>query len=778
MSTIYSSLPNPLGDLGELKNEFAFLINFLNQKEIKSKVDFNYSQTHTVAEITTDIIAKQKEIRLFHFSGHSGVSGLRFTDAEFDDEHLIRFFNTICGKKSKIECVFLNGCENEQIVNKLLNVPIVIGTKSKIEDKTAGKFTQDFFSALIESENTYREAFNISAVAINQESHIVDLTRSERGIKTVEKLPALNDYFMVINKDGSADKKFSFNPEKANWTKYLVILFLVLALFIGFLFKDSIFRRIGGYSCDSIETVDGKCNFVIGDFATIPEMDDFNAWLFGNIRNAPIIQEYLHAINIKTFDNVIHNNSVDRDSLPSYCNYDFNLTGSITSEGNGLRAEFNVFPYITGTQSPGLFVYSVPSLGKLDSLISTLNEDNAQQFVLYEMCVSCALRKNMPHLPLVLQEMAATFDPSGSSEMFQRLQYSLAEVHLHYSDTTAALVALDRMNIASKDSLFQSPIGNDLALFALERKIDLYSSSRDLLGVYETQSELFSEMQARVQNPGQYQLKEEDVKQYEKGANDSRWTRASLVRNNPDGVLSKYQNVANRDFEYLKSIRYQSGVSRDFTQLQNEQIKADRITTDDPSQPTEQLRVGGSVFDETGKRLDGVIVIFGDTKKRTDAKGQFDFGTFNRSDVIGKQLFLSREGYQDMTIEINEKTIGKIVLTSSAVKRTPDKYTVNLQGVKINSTLYRKVLSSLKSGGHPINTQFSENFETSPENFAKFPTVVIYHEGNRERAHTIARQMKEWTKQNFEVVLSSSQPGKPRAPQASQEITIQWVNSD
>jgi hypothetical protein len=81
MSKIYSSLSNDTGDLEELKNEFSDLYNFFNDKTVKEKVDHQILLNEPLDKITSDLIAAQKDLRLFHFSGHSGKDGLYFSMA-------------------------------------------------------------------------------------------------------------------------------------------------------------------------------------------------------------------------------------------------------------------------------------------------------------------------------------------------------------------------------------------------------------------------------------------------------------------------------------------------------------------------------------------------------------------------------------------------------------------------------------------------------------------------------------------------------------------------
>ncbi|MEP6646832.1 MAG: carboxypeptidase-like regulatory domain-containing protein [Saprospiraceae bacterium] len=643
MSTIYSSFSNASGNLEELKTEFFELLNFLNSREIKKKVDFVPVLNESIEKITSDIIALQKQIRLFHFSGHSGKSGLDFPGMEFKKEYVTNFFNSI-NSSERLQCIFLNGCENEDIVNKLTKIPVVIGTRSKIEDDVARKFTQDFFASLIKSENTYSNAFENAVAASNLSPGKVSKTRSEGGGDEFPGAEAINDYFMIVHNPEIANHKFPFNPKKTNWTKYLLLFFVSAAILMGYLFRDKLFGNVKGYSCASIRPIDDKkCNFVIGDFSTIPAMTDFTKWLYENIQEASLIKSYLNAINIDKFDKVIYNNGVNRDSLPSLCHYDFNLTGSLLQENGGYVADFNIFPYGAGEHSLKSFTYSVKSLQSLDTLITTLTEDNKSAFVLYNMCISCALKKNMPELPAILMGMAEKYNSSHNTEAYQRMQSDLADLNLYYGDTATALMSLDKISHA---------VGNDLALMAIERKIDLFTDRKDSVRIFDAQSELLDAYQSRINSPDQYQIRG-DVNKYEKGAHVTRLERANLVVKNNNGKLKDHKPSAARDFEYLQRVNYShSDFASEITKL--------RIN---PSFAVVQFELKGSVFNSNNQPLTDAKVSFGDVEKPTNENGVFDFGTYPYQAVMDKQLIVTHDGFLNATVNINAENISKIVLT-------------------------------------------------------------------------------------------------------------------
>lgn len=726
MSKIYSSFSNPSGDLSQLQHEFEGLFNFFNSSAIKKKVDYEFGMNATVDALTSKIIAGQKDIRLFHFSGHSGGSGLDFPKSQFTSEQISRFFNTICSDQSKIDCVFLNGCENEDIVNQLTRVPVVIGTRSKIEDHLASKFTLDFFNALIKSECSYQQAFNDAQSAIAPGTGPGDNTRGEGGSDEIENTGRLGEYFFRANDQRVAESKFPLKPKKKNWTKYLFLLFALIALLIGFLFKDKIFGKLSGYSCASIKPLDEhKCNFVIGDFSTIPEMADFSQWLYENIQEADVIKTYLNAININKFSNVIYDNSVHRDSLPSLCNYDFNLTGSLLHDEEGYVADFNIFPYTSHDHSLKSFSYPVKSLRSLDTLITTLNETNKTVFVLYNMCISCALNKKMPELPAILMAMVEKYNTSHETEAYQRMHSDLVDVNLHYGDTSSALISLDKISHA---------VGNDIALMAIERKIELFTNSNDIFHVFETQSNLMQEYQYRIQAPDKYNLSR-DVIQYQTGENNVRLDRARLILKHKDGILKDYRQIALQDFNYLQSIKFPPGdFSKEISALQE-------TTSDIPV----QFHLHGFVYMENGKPLEAVTVSYQNHETITDENGHFDFGS-SPMDAVGKTLYFTKNGFRDNSSIIRGGEPEKITMIAISEHQR-----VIFQAVRTDKELYNKIYLSLVKAGYGINKENSMNIDTLPNYFSQSSSVIYHEAASENQAALLARQLREWTNQNFEL---------------------------
>ena len=109
---------------------------------------------------------KRKEIKLFHFSGHSNNKGIKMFSQLADGRNLASYLND-AKRFPNLECVFINGCANYEIINQLDNVKFVIGTNSNINDSTACTFSECFFENLVTGEHTYAEAFETSLRQVN-----------------------------------------------------------------------------------------------------------------------------------------------------------------------------------------------------------------------------------------------------------------------------------------------------------------------------------------------------------------------------------------------------------------------------------------------------------------------------------------------------------------------------------------------------------------------------------------------------------------------------------
>ncbi|MDQ3016273.1 MAG: hypothetical protein M3R25_06100, partial [Bacteroidota bacterium] len=271
------------------------------------------------------------------------MNGLDFHGEDFSSDHVIAFFNTIA-ESDTLQCVFLNGCDNSSIVRKLTKVPLVIGTRSKVDDKVAGKFTKDFFMNLIGGEKTYEEAFDTAVVGAKiSSSDVSKNTRSESSSLDPNKKEELNQYYLIKNNPKVADQKFPFNSPPRNWTKYIFLLILLITLSLGFVFKNSLAKTFAGHSCEFADFAnDTTCNLVIGDFQSIGNANQESV-LAKVINFNTHINKLIQARSVEDFRKYIKESKIP--TLPSLCGYDFNVSGY----SNDDKINFKIEPYVSNT---------------------------------------------------------------------------------------------------------------------------------------------------------------------------------------------------------------------------------------------------------------------------------------------------------------------------------------------------------------------------------------------------------------------------------------------
>ena len=137
---------------------------------------------NTSKEFFFDEIRKRKykdRVVILHFAGHADGTRLRFESEEGQEEEmevstLADFLKTI----KSLHLVFLNGCGTYPIVAHLLrnDIPVVLATQTKIEDRQASKFAEEFYQG-IAGGYTIRESFE-QARAISR--HTVDYQEVNR----------------------------------------------------------------------------------------------------------------------------------------------------------------------------------------------------------------------------------------------------------------------------------------------------------------------------------------------------------------------------------------------------------------------------------------------------------------------------------------------------------------------------------------------------------------------------------------------------------------------
>jgi hypothetical protein len=188
----------------------------------------------------------------------------------------------------------------------------------------------------------------------------------------------------------------------------------------------------------------------------------------------------------------------------------------------------------------------VESLGNLDTLITFLDPAVANQFVLFELCASCAMQKGFKEIIPAMADMLKdySFDET-TAPSFQRLQQRLADAALHTGDTAMALNALDQVAAARQ---------NDFALWALEEKGKIYAIQQDIPNQYLAQTKYLDAMELRV-NADTRVVVDEPRETYLKASQQIRLDRAQLVTKNDEALKDKRPEAIN-DYENLERTRY------------------------------------------------------------------------------------------------------------------------------------------------------------------------------------------------------------------------------
>lgn len=714
MALIYSSFSQSEEKvLPQLEQEHAKLTQYFLSREVKEVVDYLPAYGHTVAQLTGDLIARQNEVKLFHFSGHSNAGGLDFSGADFQKEHVSTFFNTLNADKVKLECIFLNGCDNVEIVRRLSGIPVVIGTRSPILDKDAFLFTVNFFRALVGGRSSYETAFNQACRSLSQQQQgKVSATRGV-DLRQHEHLPVINDYFIHVNQEKVAKRRFPLGHSTGrrilSRVQYLAILITLIVAAVVFMSWDTILYHTRGYYCPDW-TDKEKCNILVGGF----NGEYTNEFISDAINENDTFVQYIESayeIDLKTF---IRNSAILEKDFPECCGFDYLVTGAVDEKDTLTRVSIKTYPVnsvVNATQQATI-------LGNLfdfrDSIqrISNIYQD---QLVLTRICLSCA--EKMAPLRMKakddIQKIAANEE---LAPIYQDLNEELAAIYLRAEDTLTTIALLQR--VASKDI-------NDKTLAALETVSQLQIGLREFQPAYATQTNYIQAIQARQRSPDLYQL-DARPETYESARRELMLRRARLVLDQAAVFDNIQTQQALKDFQYLQSqegdpglyeeeintlcdrlgsncgsaqnepvdlkIRSRDGAviahaeaaydgntyranDRGIIQIPclNEDCIGQRITVSAAGYysreetirrvaeeqriylgelPENEIELKGTVMQKGGKPVPGATVTLGNEKTTTGKFGNFSLGTYPQSNLPGEVIAISKEGYQARNISV------------------------------------------------------------------------------------------------------------------------------
>ena len=510
-----------------------------------------------------------KDVRVFYFSGHSSDQVLKFYSGDGRKEALTVTLNTLA-REFKLQCVVLNGCSNFDIAKSLVDVPVVIGTESPIEDDAASKFGIDFFENLIYNRTTYQGAFSMAiGQALNISEESLKATSITRDILE-DEYEERNKWVCIEKEKGLASSlKFDFASLVPKW------VYGIGALLFGLLFYffalPSIMFAVNGFVAPDFR--DGEeCKILVEDFMGGHDLD-FNDMLVLGIKENETFNENVQALAISDFNQLIYKNKVDQNELPRLADYDYNLYGDIgqKKEGGAFKIDFKVYPKQDISKEASKVYMDV--LQDIDNLVSDIDTAQSRLKLVSQICMTCAVKN---YELVEVAEKAADSYAVSSPEDAQKSYLLLGETSRYHEKDAESYALLEK---ASSNNLPDT----DVAIAAIQAS-EVYSLVDKLYAqAYRKQSEVVQRMKSRSANPSATKMQNKPVF-YEKLGNQYRLKRSENVRKNIDAfnVSAEEREIlilkSIDDYYYLQSINYE-GSNYGF-EIKNLQDSLGEVPTD------------------------------------------------------------------------------------------------------------------------------------------------------------------------------------------------------
>ncbi len=649
-SKIIAAFSDHIDDLTYLQEEHKALhesfesdqrsrkVRFLDQKDFKPKWIFEALDKHA------------KELRLFYFSGHSNKDVLKFYDGEGRNEALSAKLNSIA-RNHKLQCVVLNGCSNYKILENLVDVPIVIGTETLVEDQSASIFGKSFFTNLIDNNTSYQGAFD-SAVASALNDANVELKGSAvtRGIQLENDYEDRNKWICIEKKEGLASQMhFQYARIIPNWA--YVLSGMILIAIIGILSWSSIMFKIKGFKSPEFRK-DAKCKILIEDFHG-ENAQYVNDYIEMGISSNDLFLKKIHVLSVPSFDEYIDISRHSADTLPYLAGYDHNITGTMDSIQDSIGLNFRIFP---NPLNKILNEITVKSLRNMTSLLSNLDASNVDLQFLFQICSTCAYDN-----PELIPDIAIIADSiyHYNQEDGQKAYIQLGTIGRKNELSDVSYRLLDKASGSNAPD-------NDLALGAL-RISENYRMEDELFdAAYSDQSEIIERIGRRLREPKNIELNEK-LEEYQRTYDEIRLKRATNVLNNVQQMgrskwsKSEQLNKAIDDYKYLNSVKSDNlNYNAQIKQLQG-------IVKKDDSAIKFDIRKG-RVKDQDGNALRDVRV---DVSKLSKSVNTNRFGTFTIKFKSNTEFPLniraSKKGYESNTrvVDENDKSIDIVLIKKS-----------------------------------------------------------------------------------------------------------------
>jgi hypothetical protein len=155
---------DPGKPLPTLSREEEEVMRLLSQRSSEHHYRLHRDSHATIKSISEYLIRYQKDLEVFHFSGHADRDILLLADQKANSEGIAG----LLGACKKLKLVVLNGCSTVGQVEQLLqlpNQPAVIATSAPVNDFTATQFSISFYQALSEQYASLQEAFEVGLSA-------------------------------------------------------------------------------------------------------------------------------------------------------------------------------------------------------------------------------------------------------------------------------------------------------------------------------------------------------------------------------------------------------------------------------------------------------------------------------------------------------------------------------------------------------------------------------------------------------------------------------------
>ncbi len=209
---------DPISALPEVANELNSLTRILTETGVKVSPFWKA----TADDISTGLVREQKDLRIFHFSGHAGSNFIELNQADGGakaaySDGLAGLFEPV----KPIKLVFLNGCSTEAQVQALLQsrVPAVIATTQPLNDQYGVEFARRFYESFTNpnSELTLKEAFDFAMNMFKMQYGKLRPEMMDARVRTrlADDAPQYKGPIYTLHEN--PNRKGALNERFANW---------------------------------------------------------------------------------------------------------------------------------------------------------------------------------------------------------------------------------------------------------------------------------------------------------------------------------------------------------------------------------------------------------------------------------------------------------------------------------------------------------------------------------------------------------------------------------